>query len=258
MHDDRSDVLTESRPPTGAPATARIDRAESRYTRVDEGGTPVYVAFSPKGISFVLTAESVGGDPVGFVDAHRRRFGGSLAPSAVAPAGLARALRSGHSAGLTFDLDGLTPFQREVLGVTAGIPRGETRPYAWVAREIGRPGAVRAVGTALGHNPVPILVPCHRVTRSDGSTGNYGFGRDLKEALLRAEEVNLDEVAEMARRGAFYRAGAGTGVFCLPTCHDARRVPAADRRDFATTTAAAAAGFRSCPRCRPAPDPTGG
>ena len=62
------------------------------------------------------------------------------------------------------------------------IPRGEVRPYGWIAAEIGRPKAVRAVGTALGHNPVPLIVPCHRVVRSDGMIGQYSLGGPAQQA----------------------------------------------------------------------------
>ena len=77
--------------------------------------------------------------------------------------------------------------KRDVLGATSTIPRGQTRPYGWIAAEIGRPKAVRAVGTAVGRNPVPLLIPCHRVVRSDGSPGEYVFGPDAKQALLARE-----------------------------------------------------------------------
>ncbi len=85
----------------------------------------------------------------------------------------------------------LTLFQKKVYTVVKKIPVGETRSYAWVAREAGRPGAVRAVGTALKKNPYTIIVPCHRVVRSDGSLGNYALGPDLKRRLLEKEGVNF-------------------------------------------------------------------
>ena len=75
---------------------------------------------------------------------------------------------TGDRSGLTFDLRGATPFQQSVWEVCLAIPPGETRTYADLARSIHRPNAVRAVGTALGANPIPVLIPCHRVLRSDG------------------------------------------------------------------------------------------
>lgn len=81
----------------------------------------------------------------------------------------------------------LTLFQKKVYTVVKQIPRGEVRTYAWVARRIKRPGAARAVGTALKRNPFTIIVPCHRVVRSDGAIGGYALGRDLKKRLLETE-----------------------------------------------------------------------
>jgi methylated-DNA-[protein]-cysteine S-methyltransferase len=80
----------------------------------------------------------------------------------------------------------VTPFQREVLDATATIPRGEVRTYGWVAARIGRPRGARAVGQALGANPIPLVVPCHRVVGS-GWDGGYGGGLHRKEFLLALE-----------------------------------------------------------------------
>jgi len=88
------------------------------------------------------------------------------------------------------DLEQGTPFQRRVWRTLLEIPRGETRSYGWVAERIGRPGAARAVGQAVGANPLAIVVPCHRVVGSDGGLGGYGGGLALKEALLRIEGVS--------------------------------------------------------------------
>lgn len=88
---------------------------------------------------------------------------------------------------LAVDLEALTPFEREVLSVARRIPFGEVLPYAEVARRLRRPRASRAVGNALGHNPVPIVVPCHRVVRSDGSLGGYTGGAAYKRRLLMLE-----------------------------------------------------------------------
>ncbi|MBI3537821.1 MAG: methylated-DNA--[protein]-cysteine S-methyltransferase [Chloroflexi bacterium] len=81
----------------------------------------------------------------------------------------------------------IKPFQRAVLTAIQNIPFGETRSYAWVAHAIGKPRASRAVGAALGANPIPIILPCHRVIGSDGGLHGYGGGLDLKARLLRLE-----------------------------------------------------------------------
>ena len=81
------------------------------------------------------------------------------------------------------------------------IPRGEVRPYGWIAAEIGRPRAVRAVGTALGHNPVPLIVPCHRVVRTDGTIGQYSLGGPgNKRTILAAEGLDPEALEAAARR----------------------------------------------------------
>jgi len=85
------------------------------------------------------------------------------------------------------DLRG-TPFQQAVWSALLAIPYGETRSYADVARSVGKPDAVRAVGTANGANPVPLIVPCHRVIQSGGKLGGYGGGLDLKRRLLAMEQ----------------------------------------------------------------------
>jgi O-6-methylguanine DNA methyltransferase len=82
----------------------------------------------------------------------------------------------------------LTAFELAVLRATLEIPFGETRTYAWVARRIGKPRAVRAVGSALRKNPWPLIIPCHRVIKSDGSLGRYA-GKDdgRKKKLIELE-----------------------------------------------------------------------
>lgn len=87
---------------------------------------------------------------------------------------------------LPVDLRG-TPFQRAVLEEVARIPFGETRTYAEVAAALGRPTATRAVGAANGANPVPLVVPCHRVIASSGQLQGYGGGLELKARLLAME-----------------------------------------------------------------------
>lgn len=80
-----------------------------------------------------------------------------------------------------------TDFQRDVLGALQQIPYGETRTYGEIAEHLGKPKASRAVGAANGRNPIPILIPCHRVIGSDGSLTGFGGGIDTKEFLLSLE-----------------------------------------------------------------------
>lgn len=91
----------------------------------------------------------------------------------------------------------LTSFQWKVLRATLNIPFGETRSYQWVAQKIGRPKAVRAVGQALKANPFPLIIPCHRVIKSDGTLGGYaGRQGTKKQRLLNIEK----EIAVCLRR----------------------------------------------------------
>ncbi len=85
------------------------------------------------------------------------------------------------------DLSGGTPFQREVWETAKLIPYGQTQSYGWIARQMGNPKAVRAVGQALGKNPLPIIVPCHRVLASGGKLGGFSSGLDMKRRLLGLE-----------------------------------------------------------------------
>ncbi|MEE9285591.1 MAG: methylated-DNA--[protein]-cysteine S-methyltransferase [Dehalococcoidia bacterium] len=118
---------------------------------------------------------------------------GALEPASAADLGqlppIIRALAEGQRASpeAAIDWDGLSPFRQAVLEETLRIPAGETRSYGWLARRVGRPRAARAVGRVMATNPLPLVIPCHRVVASDGSLGGYGGGLPLKEALLRAE-----------------------------------------------------------------------
>lgn len=89
------------------------------------------------------------------------------------------------------DLSGVTPFRAEVLRALMRVPYGETTTYAELARAVGNPKAVRAVGSACATNPLPILIPCHRVLRADGSLGGYRGGEAAKRFLLRLEGIDV-------------------------------------------------------------------
>jgi O-6-methylguanine DNA methyltransferase len=82
-----------------------------------------------------------------------------------------------------------SPFERRVWKKLAEVPWGKTVSYGELARRAGSPGAARAVGRAMARNPVSIILPCHRVIRSDGSTGGFGLGTEAKQALLELEGV---------------------------------------------------------------------
>jgi methylated-DNA-[protein]-cysteine S-methyltransferase len=87
------------------------------------------------------------------------------------------------------DFSKATAFQRQVWETTRLIPYGETRSYGWIANQIGKPLAARAVGQALGKNPFIIIVPCHRVIAGNGGLGGFGGGMEMKKALLELEKT---------------------------------------------------------------------
>jgi O-6-methylguanine DNA methyltransferase len=87
----------------------------------------------------------------------------------------------------TIDISGLTEFERAALRKAAEIPPGEVRSYGWIAREIGRPHAARAVGQAMARNPVALFFPCHRVVSTSGALHNYGYGLEVKARILKME-----------------------------------------------------------------------
>ncbi len=94
---------------------------------------------------------------------------------------------SGRAFSVPLDPRG-TPFQRLVWDAVAAVPYGETRSYGAIARTIGRPAAVRAVGAANGANPLPIIIPCHRLIGANGSLIKYGGGLEIKRQLLALEQ----------------------------------------------------------------------
>jgi methylated-DNA-[protein]-cysteine S-methyltransferase len=87
------------------------------------------------------------------------------------------------------DMSQLTPLQRSVLEVVASVPHGAVQTYAQIARQIGRPKAYRFVGTTLARNPLPVVIPCHRIIRADGSLGGFFGGTELKKRMLALERM---------------------------------------------------------------------
>ena len=180
--------------PTDVPPLA--DRAAEEglldvaYTSVDSPLGPLVVAATPKGLVRVSYTEFRGEDDV-LEDLARR-----VSPRVLeAPAKLDPVRREldeyfdGHREDFDIPIDWsyLAGFTREVLRATAAIPFGNVATYAGVAEAAGSPRAVRAAGNALGANPMPVVVPCHRVLRTGGALGGYTGGLERKEFLLRLE-----------------------------------------------------------------------
>jgi methylated-DNA-[protein]-cysteine S-methyltransferase len=143
-------------------------------------------------------------------------------------------------------------FRRAVLRTTAAVPYGAVTSYAHVARELGKPAAVRAVAQALRWNPLPIVVPCHRIIGTSGAlTGYAGDKLSLKEQLLATEGVRVEGHRRIAPR-SMYVETPDHDYYCLPSCGWLR-----DRRDlgrlvlFGSRRGAEAAGLQACGECRP-------
>jgi O-6-methylguanine DNA methyltransferase len=227
--------------------------AEERYAVLETAIGLLHIAHRGR----VICGLGVATNDRAFEQLCLERYGLHPARDPDPPAWLVTAVRN-HLGGIRpfkgdVDLLGLTPFQQRVLAKVREIPRGEVRPYTWVAREIGSPGAVRAVGTALGKNPIPLLIPCHRVIRSEGILGAYSAGGPaLKERILTLEGVDLPELQTLRRRGKLFRGSRNTHIFCLPTCYSRKWAKERHTIYFASATEAQQAGYRPCKLCRPA------
>jgi O-6-methylguanine DNA methyltransferase len=247
-----ADLMTAA-PPTLASGVLVELGIVDRYARFEAPIGSLLVAWNGLGVSAVESAP----DDATFEASHlartgRRAIHADHLPNALASA-IPRRLGGDRRARIDLDLRGHTEFERDVWHKALEIPRGEVRPYGWIAAEIGRPKAVRAVGTALGHNPVPLIVPCHRVVRTDGSIGQYSLGGPAnKRTILAAEGLDPDAMEAAARAGLRYLGSDTTNVVCLPTCHHAKRIAPGHRVPFRSMQAAARAGYRPCLVCRPA------
>ena len=138
------------------------------------------------------------------------------------------------------DLSELGAFQQRVLAEAQRIRFGEVTSYARLAARVGRPRAARAVGNALATNPVPLIVPCHRVIRGDGTWGRYGLGDPLKTELLGLERSTPTLVGCTTTR-----------IVCRRGCRHEQRVGEDRRIVFASVPDAVSVGYRPCRVCRP-------
>jgi methylated-DNA-[protein]-cysteine S-methyltransferase len=164
------------------------------FDLITRGDDRAWVAFSDRGIRMIdLRARSA----EEFERKFQRRFGRGLRQAA-----LPAKLREQVVAGLegrgprnpSVDLSGVTKFEREVLRTIQRIPRGQVRAYSWVARQVHRPKAARAVGLVMARNPIPVLLPCHRVVPASGGIGNYAFGVATKRTFLTREGCVMREI----------------------------------------------------------------
>lgn len=163
------------------------------YDVLDSPVGPLWVAIGPKGVA-TITFGREPGEP----ELRRlvRLFGPGIVPDRRRTAPAARELDQyfegrRRTFDMPFDLRGITPFQGRVLRTTSRIRYGELMTYAAVAHKAGNDRASRAAAAAVGSNPIPIVVPCHRVVASDGTLGGYGGGLDVKRFLLAIERTEV-------------------------------------------------------------------
>jgi O-6-methylguanine DNA methyltransferase len=243
--------LAVSAPPTLRASVLVEVGLVDRYGRVDSPLGPLVVAWNGIGVVSV----DIAGDDGAFEASHLASTGRRAIPSEMPPRlanAIARRLQGERRVRIPLDLRAHSAFEQDVWRKALDIPRGEVRPYGWVAAEIGRPKAVRAVGTALGHNPVPLIVPCHRVVRSDGTIGQYSLGGpENKRTILSAEGLDPDAMEDAARRGERLVGSASTRIVCWPTCRTGKHLLERNRRPFRSLAEAGAAGYRPCKVCRP-------
>ena len=161
-----------------------------RWTIVDSALGPMLVAATGKGICRLTFDDSEASLHRLFPKASIVRDDGSMAD--LVEGALTAVERPAQAPQLPIDVAG-TAFQEAVWRELRKIPAGETRSYAEIAAAIGQPKAVRAVGSANGDNHVAVLIPCHRVIRSDGSLGGYAGGLDRKQKLLEAEGARMQQ-----------------------------------------------------------------
>lgn len=213
---------------------------------------PVLVGHGPRGIAAVrLAADGAGPFEAWFVTEQ----GAVIRPEPELPEEILASFEArlaGQRRAIHLDLGGRTPFQQSVLHSALTIPRGQVRTYAWVAREIGHPAAVRAVGTALARNPVPLAVPCHRVVPSDLHLGRYSCGGpEQKRQALLFEGLDVDRLEHLAGAGVRFLGSDTTHVFCTPSCAAAVRIAPSHEVRFRSAPHALSAGFHPCHHCRP-------
>jgi methylated-DNA-[protein]-cysteine S-methyltransferase len=228
-----------------------IAECSDALDRLSVDDSDVWVVFSPRGILLIHH----GGTEEEVTAIHRHRSGRLLRRDSL-PAKLleqvSSSLQGGEVRNPSIDWD--TPrseLERKVLETLIRIPRGEVRTYDWVAREVGRPKAMRAVGNVCARNAVPFLIPCHRVVPSTGGVGNYAFGPAMKRELLRREGVDIDGLEALGRRHVRYIGSRTTKIVCFPTCRDAKRIREENRVAFRSAAAATKDGYRPCKNCRP-------
>jgi len=241
-----------------AEARRRFDRAVARERRplarvgaIDSPVGRLFIAEGPRGILAIHFMDGKGPEPI---EMMRGRFDIVENQKAVDEIGdEIRRFLAGDRAALQHEVDLSlveSDFKRRALEKLRKVPLGSVVTYQGLASAVGAPDGQRAIGNAMGSNPIPIYVPCHRVIKSDLSIGNYGGGVPRKLKLLRAEgfavgpDMRVPKDAVMGHQR--------THIYCRPNCSAAQRADMGRVFIFADPERARRAGLRACKICRPA------
>lgn len=225
-------------------ATAPPKPRNDFYDRVED----VWVAFSDRGLR-MITARTLDDLRAGYEKRYGRPLERRDIPEPLRKQVLA-ALHGGDVDKPKIDCDA-TDLEEKVMKKLMEIPKGEVRTYSWLAAQVGKPKAVRAVANYVARNVVPFVVPCHRVVPAEGGIGNYAYGDTMKRELLKREGVDVEALDDLAREKVRYIGSKTTKIFCFPTCRDARRIREDNRVPFHDADEARQEGFRPCKRCQP-------
>lgn len=186
--DDLNEVAAEA-----PPLASVLQVPHAAFGRVDSPVGPLWIAVTDKGVAEISFASR---QPEKEFRRNLEDRGLLPVPDAGAVARIADQLREYFEGRrdrfeVPLDFSGVSPFTRAVLDATAAIQFGQVRTYRQIAQQVGKPGATRAVGNALHRNPIPLIIPCHRIVRSDASLGGYAGGPEIKQKLLSHEGVSL-------------------------------------------------------------------
>ena len=232
-------------------AVARERRPTARVGLIDSPVGKLFVADGPRGILAIHFMDGKGPEPV---DLMRGKFDIIENQSAVEE--IAREIRhfvAGDRDALKHEVDLSlveSDFKRRALTKLLRVPFGSVVTYQGLASAVGAPDGQRAIGNAMGSNPIPIYVPCHRVIKSDLSIGNYGGGVPRKLKLLRAEGFAVGPDLRVPVRAVMGH--QRTHIYCRPNCSAAQRADMGRVYIFADPERAQRAGLRACKLCHPA------
>ncbi|MFG2022489.1 MGMT family protein [Streptomyces sp. NPDC048825] len=220
------------------------------YSHLDNTAGGLYVAYSSDAVTGSAVDIMVEG-PDEFERLHHARTGRTAIPTSAVFPGLRPALRTGRAKRLPIDLSGLTELESAVLGAVRSIPSGQLRPITWLAREASVSSATGPILSALSKNPVPVLIPCHRVTYETGTPCDAAYTERVGRALRSAEGIDMLRLEELSQRGAVFLGSDTTRIYCHPTCAHARRITRPHQIPFRNARDARQAGYRACKSCRP-------